>query len=87
MSSLIVLNLKITLIAINMKKITNKSLQTALLRGAVLVSGSVLTGITALFADDFYGVITLLVAGAGIVCITDEQIKANSKYSKNENKN
>lgn len=62
-----------------MKKITNKSLQTALLRGAVLVSGSTLTGVTALFINDFYGVITLLVIGAGIVCILDEQIKTNLK--------
>jgi hypothetical protein len=62
-----------------MKKITNSKIQTALLRGAVLLSGSMLTGITALFIDDFYGTITLLVAGAGIVCITDEQIKTNLK--------
>lgn len=62
-----------------MKKITNSKIQTALLRGAVLLSGSMLTGITALFIDDFYGVITLLVIGAGIVCITDEQIKTNLK--------
>lgn len=82
MSSLIVLNLKITLIAINMKKITNKSLQTALLRGAVLLSGSMLTGITALFINDFYGVITLLVVGAGIICIVDEAIITNSKYNR-----
>lgn len=82
MSSLIVLNLKITLIAINMKKITNKSLQTALLRGAVLLSGSMLTGIAALFINDFYGVITLLVVGAGIVCILDEAIITNSKYNR-----
>lgn len=65
-----------------MKRITNSKVQTALLRGAVLLSGSMLTGITALFIDDFYGVITLLVIGAGIVCITDEQIKANSKYNR-----
>lgn len=62
-----------------MKKITNSKVQTALLRGAVLLSGSMLTGITALFLDDFYGVITLLVIGAGIVCIIDEQIKTNLK--------
>lgn len=65
-----------------MKKITNKSLQTALLRGAVLLSGSMLTGITALFINDFYGVITLLVAGAGIICIIDEAIITNSKYNR-----
>jgi hypothetical protein len=79
MNSLTVLNLIVTFIAINMKKITNKSLQTALLRGAVIVSGSMLTGIAALFINDFYGVLSLLVVGAGIVCITDEQIKTNLK--------
>lgn len=62
-----------------MKRITNSKVHTALLRGAVVVSGSMLTGITALFVDDFYGVITLLVIGAGIVCILDEQIKTNLK--------
>lgn len=65
-----------------MKKITNKSLQTALLRGAVIASGSMLTGITALFINDFYGVLSLLVVGAGIVCILDEAIITNSKYNK-----
>ena len=78
MSSLIVLILIAMFIVIkpllNMKKITNKLLQTALLRGAVLLSGSMLTGITALFINDFYGVITLLVVGAGIICIIDEAI-------------
>lgn len=63
-----------------MKRITNSKVQTALLRGAVLVSGSTLTGVTALFIDDFYGVITLLVVGAGIICIIDEAIITNSKY-------
>lgn len=63
-----------------MKRITNSKVQTALLRGAVLVSGSMLTGITALFINDFYGVITLLVVGAGIICIIDEAIITNSKY-------
>lgn len=67
---------------LNMKKIINKSLQTALLRGAVVVSGSMLTGIAALFLDDFYGVITLLVVGAGIICIVDEAIITNSKYNR-----
>lgn len=63
-----------------MKRIQNKNLAMALLRGAVLVSGSTLTGVTALFIDDFYGVITLLVVGAGIICIIDEAIITNSKY-------
>lgn len=79
-SSLIVLD-SITMFTVidNMKRITNSKVQTALLRGAVLLSGSMLTGITALFLDNFYGVITLLVIGAGLICIVDEQIKANFK--------
>lgn len=82
MNSLTVLNLTVTLIAINMKKITNSKVQTALLRGAVIVSGSMLTGIAALFADDFYEVITLLAIGAGIICIIDEAIITNTKYNR-----
>ena len=57
-----------------MKKIDNKSLQTALLRGAVLVSGCMLTGITALFFNDIYGVIATLMVGAGMIALIDDQI-------------
>lgn len=60
-----------------MKRITNKSLQTALLRGAVLVSGSMLTGIAALFFNSIYGVAVTLFLGASITALIDEQIINN----------
>ena len=60
-----------------MKKITNKSLQTALLRGAVLVSGCTATAITSLFFEDIYGVVVTLCLGAGIIALIDEAITNN----------
>lgn len=57
-----------------MKKITSSKVQTALLRGAVLVSGCMLAGITALFFNEIYGVIATLMVGAGIVALIDETI-------------
>jgi hypothetical protein len=60
-----------------MKKITIKSLQTALLRGAALASGCMLTGITALFFNDIYGVIATLLLGAGMIVLIDETITNN----------
>ena len=60
-----------------MKKITNKSLQAALLRGAVLVSGCTATAITSLFFDSFYGVVVTLCLGAGIIALIDETITNN----------
>jgi hypothetical protein len=63
-----------------MKKIVNKSLQTALLRGAVLVSGSTATAVIALFIENIYGVLTTLFLGAAIVVLIDEQIVNNLKY-------
>jgi hypothetical protein len=62
-----------------MKRITNKSLQTALLRGAVLVSGSMATIITTLFFDSIYGVAVTLCLGAGIIALIDEVIVTNQK--------
>ena len=70
-----------------MKKITSSKLQTALLRGAVLVSGCMLTGITALFFDSIYGAIVTLFLGAGMIALIDETIVFNSKSAKNETKN
>lgn len=58
-----------------MKKITNKQVQAALLRGAVTGSGCVLTSIAALFFDNIYGVISTLFIGAGIICVINEHIK------------
>ena len=60
-----------------MKKITNSKLQTALLRGAVLVSGSTCTAVTALFFEDIYGILTTLFLGAGIIALIDDQITTN----------
>jgi hypothetical protein len=60
-----------------MKKITNKKLQTALLRGAVLVSGGLATAITSLFLEDIYAVLTILFLGAGIIALIDEAITNN----------
>lgn len=57
-----------------MKRINNKSLQAALLRGAVAVSGSMLTVITALFFDSIYGVAVTLFLGAGMIALIDEVI-------------
>ena len=62
-----------------MKKITNKSLQTALIRGAVAVSGCMATAITALFFENIYGILTTLFLGAGIVALIDNNIENNSK--------
>ena len=60
-----------------MKRITNKSLQTALLRGAVVVSSSMLTGIAALFFNSIYGVVATLFLGAGMIALIDEAITNN----------
>ena len=52
-----------------MKKITSSKLQTALLRGAVTVSGCVATITTALFFDDIYGVLATLCVGGGLITL------------------
>ncbi len=70
-----------------MKKITNSKIQTALLRGAVLVSGGMATAITALFFEDIYGVLTTLFLGAAVIALIDETIVFNSKIRNNETKN
>lgn len=58
-----------------MKKITNKQVQTALLRGAVTVSGGMATILTALFLNDVYGSIATLMVGGGIICLINSHIK------------
>ena len=60
-----------------MKKINSHKLQTALLRGAVLVSGCMLTGITVLFFNSIYGVVATLFLGAGMITLIDEAITNN----------
>lgn len=49
-----------------MKKITNKKLQTALLRGAVLLSGGTCTICAMLFCESIYGFILSTFVGGGI---------------------
>jgi hypothetical protein len=61
-----------------MKKILNKSLQTALLRGAVMLSGGTLAGVLAVFSNSIYGVAVSIIIVAGITAVVDESIK-NSK--------
>lgn len=58
-----------------MKKITNKQVQTALLRGAVAVSGGMATILTALFIEDIYGVLATLMIGSGLISIINSYIK------------
>lgn len=58
-----------------MKKIVNKKVQTALLRGAVTVSGCVATLCVALFLNDIYGVIATLCIGSGLICLVNSCIK------------
>lgn len=60
-----------------MKRITNKSLQAALLRGAVLVSGGLATAIISLFFDNIYGVVVTIFLGAGMIALIDETITNN----------
>lgn len=58
-----------------MKKITNHKVQTALLRGAVTVSGGMATILTALFIEDIYGVLATLCIGSGLICLINSHIK------------
>lgn len=54
-----------------MKKISRK-FQTALLRGAVWMSGSMAVVCCMAFCNDIYGVIAITIVGAGtLVCIND----------------
>lgn len=65
-----------------MKKINSHKVQAALLRGAVLVSGSMATIITALFSNSIYGVVVALFLGAGMIALIDETIITNFKNNK-----
>ena len=62
-----------------MKKITNRKLQTALLRGAVLLSGCMATVMVALFCNTLSGVVLSLILGATIIALIDDIIVENSK--------
>ena len=59
-----------------MKKITNKKFASALLRGAVAVSGITCTLTVMLFVNSLYEAIAVAFVGAGIVCYLDEHIKS-----------
>lgn len=58
-----------------MKKIVNKKVQTALLRGVVTVSGGMVTITTALFFEDIYGVLAALMIGGGMITLINSCIK------------
>lgn len=54
-----------------MKRITNKKLQAALLRGAVLLSGGMMTVIAMLFCDSISSMAATLSIGIIAVTLTD----------------
>lgn len=58
-----------------MKKINSHKIQTALLRGAVLASGGMITIITSLFFEDIYGVLATLMIGGGLITLVNSCIK------------
>lgn len=58
-----------------MKKINSK-LASALLRGAVALSGITCTLTVMLFVDSWYGILAIACVGAGIVNLMDEHIKS-----------
>lgn len=58
-----------------MKKISNKQVQTALLRGAVAITGVVTTAVIAVFFDSLYGVLATVLVGAGIITLIVNVIK------------
>lgn len=62
-----------------MKKITDKQVQTALLRGAVIVTGSTCTAVTALFFNSIYAIVTVCFLGAGITALIDETINVQNR--------
>jgi len=57
-----------------MKKITSSKVQTALLRGAVMVSGCMATAIASVFSDSIYGAVVTLMVEAGMIALIDEII-------------
>lgn len=67
-----------------MKRITNKQLQTALLRGAVVVSGLLCTGTAMLFCDNIYSLASALILGCGLTALIDEVISNPNKHEKED---
>lgn len=62
-----------------MKKINSHKLQTALLRGAVLLSGGMATVMVALFCSTLSGVVLSLILGTVVTVIIADIIIENSK--------
>lgn len=60
-----------------MKRITNKSLAMALLRGAVALSGLMVTVCFALFCESWNSLFAVSLAGLTITVLLDETIKSN----------
>lgn len=60
-----------------MKRITNKSLAMALLRGAVALSGLMATMTFALFTESWNSLFAVSLAGLTITVLLDETIKSN----------
>jgi VIT1/CCC1 family predicted Fe2+/Mn2+ transporter len=58
-----------------MKKVINKKMQTALLKGAVMLVGSVCILTAALFIDDVYGAIATIMVGSGLILLINSSIK------------
>lgn len=58
-----------------MKKIVNKKMQTALLKGAVMLAGSMCILTAALFIDDVYGAIATIMVGSGLILLINSSIK------------
>jgi hypothetical protein len=58
-----------------MKKITNKKLQAALLRGAVLLSGGMCTICAMVLCESIYGFILATFVGGGITAAVLDQIQ------------
>lgn len=64
-----------------MKRITNKKLQAALLRGAVLLSGGMMTVVAMTFCDSISSMAAVLSIGSIIITLADNNIQ---KYGKEE---
>lgn len=62
-----------------MRKITNKSLQTVLLRGAVLVSGTLCTICAMAFAGTFSGLLAIALSGGIVMSLFCEHIEQLNK--------
>jgi VIT1/CCC1 family predicted Fe2+/Mn2+ transporter len=58
-----------------MKKVINKKMQTALLKGAVMLVGSVCILTATLFIDDVYGAIATIMVGSGLILLINSSIK------------